>query len=66
MKQSKSWQPLSMEGLISRLSEAKSLVERAAALVAAKDAERVRNLAELQRQNHEENASGTGARRRYR
>lgn len=60
------WQPLSMQGLIDRLSEAKGIVEQAAALTAARDAERVRALAELQRQTNKEQASGPGARRRYR
>jgi hypothetical protein len=60
------WKPLGLDGLIDRLTEAKALVEQAAALAAATDAERVRALAELQRQTNQEQASGDRARRRFR
>ena len=66
MNNSAQWKPLGLHGLIERLTEAKGLLEQAAALAAARDAERVRALAELQRQANQERASGGPARRRYR
>jgi hypothetical protein len=66
MSDSSQWRPAGLQGLIDRLSEAKDLLEQAAALAAARDAERVRALAELQRQANQEQANGPSARRRYR
>lgn len=60
------WQPLNLQSLIDKLSEAKSLVEQAAALAAASDGERIRALTELENQNQKEQSNGPGARRRYR
>jgi hypothetical protein len=49
-----SWQPLDAARLVERLEEAKALLEQAAALAAARDANRLTAASELQRRLVEE------------
>lgn len=60
-----SWEPLDASGLVERLREAQSLLERAAAVAAAEDGARLTAMAELQRRLEEERRADP-RRRRYR
>jgi hypothetical protein len=64
MKQTNQWKPLDLSNLVDKLTEAKTLLEQAAALAAAREGDKVRTMAELQRSKVEETQSG--GRRRYR
>lgn len=64
MKQTNQWKPLDLSNLVDKLTEAKTLLEQAAALAAAREGDKVRTMTELQRSKAEEAQSG--GRRRYR
>jgi len=64
MKQTNQWKPLDLSNLVDKLTEAKTLLEQAAALAAAREGDKVRTMAELQRSKVKEAQSG--GRRRYR
>ncbi len=64
MSTHKHWQKADLSDLLGKLTEAKRLLEQAAALTAAREGDKVRVMAELQRQKAEEQHGGKP--RRYR
>jgi len=64
MSTHKHWQKADLTGLLGKLTEAKQLLEQAAALAAAREGHNVRIMAELQRQKDGE--QNIGKPRRYR
>lgn len=61
-----SWRPLDLSGMAERLATARDLLQQAAALTAAQEAQRLGAMVDQQQRRVEEERHGQPRRRRYR